>query len=60
MQTFQNLTGNSISPYSTEDKQDAALCEAFRNIVSTPFIEMFVYHRMKDHPDETKDGLVVV
>jgi uncharacterized short protein YbdD (DUF466 family) len=48
---------NGIAPYATQDQQNTALCQAFRNIVNTPFVENFVYHRLKDHPDETKSGL---
>ena len=48
---------NSLAPYATDEQQKIALCQAFQNIINTPFIENFVYHRMKDHPDETKDGL---
>ncbi len=25
--------------------------------MNTPFVENFVYHRLKDHPDETRAGL---
>lgn len=41
---------NGVAPYSNQDSQKTALCQAFRNIVNTPFIENFVYHRLKDHP----------
>ena len=48
---------NGIGPYATQDQQNTSLCQAFRNIVNTPFVENFVYHRLKDHPDETRAGL---
>ncbi|CAF1498368.1 unnamed protein product, partial [Adineta ricciae] len=48
---------NSISPYSDQYKQHDQLCLAFEHILSTPNVDLFVYHRMKDHPVETKDGL---
>ena len=47
---------NSLTPSSPE-KQASTLCDAFRNILATPKIESFLYHRMKDHPDETVNGL---
>lgn len=48
---------NSLSPYSDEIQQRNQLCRAFEIILSTPNIDLFVYHRLKDHPVETKDGL---
>ncbi|CAF1221216.1 unnamed protein product [Adineta steineri] len=48
---------NSLSPNSDQNKQYDQLCVAFEIILSTPNIDLFIYHRMKDHPVETKDGL---
>ena len=48
---------NSISPYSDENKQNDQLCVAFQTILATPNVDLFIYHRMKDHSVETKDGL---
>lgn len=68
MQTYPNVPSahkiyltengiNSLSPYSDQNKQHDQLCVAFQIILSTPNIDLFIYHRMKDHPVEVKDGL---
>jgi hypothetical protein len=47
---------NSLSP-STPQAQADGVCASFRNIVGTPGIENYVYHRMVDNPIETASGL---
>lgn len=49
---------NSMSPSSPE-KQAVGVCNSFRNVLGTPGITNYVYHRMKDHPAETVAGLGV-
>ncbi len=48
---------NSLSPSSTNAGQVQGLCDSFRNILGTPGITNYVYHRLKDHPVETASGL---
>ena len=50
---------NSISPWSSQSGQAEGVCRSFENTLGTPGIESYVYHRMKDHPDETVAGLGV-
>jgi hypothetical protein len=45
---------NSVTPSGADAQsaQNTALCAAFRNVLNTPGIVDFVYHRGQDHPDE--------
>ena len=53
------LTENGINAkdFSMYTAQKNYLCQAFKNILGTPGVESFIYHRLIDHNDELKQGL---
>ena len=53
------LTENGLNGVGStmQAEQSEKLCEAFKNILGTPGIESFIYHRLVDNPDETRNGL---
>lgn len=40
------------NPGSLDAEQRDGLCQAFRNVLATPGVTSFIYHRLSDHPDE--------
>ncbi|MCO4764446.1 MAG: hypothetical protein KC502_23240, partial [Myxococcales bacterium] len=50
---------NGISPHATQAQQAAGVCLSLKTVLGTPGITNYIYHRMKDHPAETVNGLGV-
>lgn len=50
---------NSHPSHATEQQQADWLCQSYVNVLGTPGIESYVYHRLVDHPDELAGGLAI-
>jgi hypothetical protein len=49
---------NSLPPSSPAAQADG-VCRSFHDVLGTPGVESYIYHRMRDHPAETAAGLGV-
>lgn len=52
--TENGINGVNAGMYAQQNSQ---LCQAFRNLLGTPGVESFIYHRLVDHPTEVAAGL---
>jgi len=48
---------NSLPPGSSPGEQADGVCRSLYNVVNTPGISNYIYHRMKDHPVEVAAGI---
>jgi len=48
---------NSLGPHSSPAAQADGICASLYNVVGTPGISNYIYHRMKDHPVEVAAGI---
>ena len=55
------LTENGINAIDESMYVDQRnyLCQAFKNILGTPGVESFIYHRLIDHEEEIRQGLAL-
>ena len=52
--TENGINAKDSSMYASQRNY---LCQAFKNILGTPGVESFIYHRLVDHEVELRDGL---
>lgn len=50
---------NSAGPNASQQGQANDLCRSFYNVLATPGIENYVYHRMQDHTVELNAGIAL-
>ncbi|MET9143959.1 DUF5722 domain-containing protein [Streptomyces sp. NPDC057197] len=52
-------SGITSAGSSSPERQAQAVCDSFRDVLGTPGITNYVYHRMLDNPTETAAGLAL-